>query len=186
LTARSRPGYPTGPYCAIITIVPDEQRPNDVLGALPRTRPHRRSDKRKPQGAAAAKPARAAKTTARAPKAGATPKASKTAPAKAKAKPVAKATTPRKPAPLRGASAKPKSKPERLRQPAQPAGTPARGPASARPPAREAAPATRRSGPPSGGEIFSTAVQAAAELAEIGLTASARALRNALSRLPRP
>ena len=31
-----------------------------------------------------------------------------------------------------------------------------------------------------------TAVQAAAELAEIGLMASARALRSALSRLPRP
>ncbi|MGI8505632.1 MAG: hypothetical protein ACR2MK_02300 [Solirubrobacteraceae bacterium] len=31
-----------------------------------------------------------------------------------------------------------------------------------------------------------TAVQAAAELAEIGLMASARALRGALSRLPRP
>jgi hypothetical protein len=31
-----------------------------------------------------------------------------------------------------------------------------------------------------------TAVQAAAELAEIGLKASARALRGALSRLPRP
>jgi hypothetical protein len=180
LTARSRPGYPTGPYCAIMTIVPDEQRPNDVLGALPRTRPHRRSDKRKPQGAAAATPARAAKTTA------AGPKAPKTAPAKVKAKSADKATTPRKPAPLRDASAKPKSKRERLRQPAQPAGTPAQGPASARPPARETAPATRRSGPPSGGEIFSTAVQAAAEIAEIGLTASARALRNALSRLPRP
>jgi len=31
-----------------------------------------------------------------------------------------------------------------------------------------------------------TAIQAAAELAEIGLMASARALRGALSRLPRP
>jgi hypothetical protein len=35
-------------------------------------------------------------------------------------------------------------------------------------------------------ELLTTAVQAAAELAEIGLTASARALRIALSRLPRP
>jgi hypothetical protein len=35
-------------------------------------------------------------------------------------------------------------------------------------------------------DILGTAVQAAAELAEIGLSVSARALRNALSRLPRP
>jgi hypothetical protein len=34
--------------------------------------------------------------------------------------------------------------------------------------------------------VLGTAVQAAAELAEIGLMASARALRGALSRLPRP
>jgi hypothetical protein len=159
-----------------MSAVPDEQRPHDVLGALPRTRPHRRSEKRKPQGASSAKPTPA--KPARAAKGTAVPK-----PPKAKAK----TTAARKAAPLRDASAKPKPKPQRqrLRQPAQPAGTPARGPASARPPAREVAPA-RRSGPPSGGEIVSTAVQAAAELAEIGLTAGARALRNALSRLPRP
>jgi hypothetical protein len=35
-------------------------------------------------------------------------------------------------------------------------------------------------------EILGTAVQATAELAEIGLALSARALRNAASRLPRP
>jgi hypothetical protein len=40
--------------------------------------------------------------------------------------------------------------------------------------------------PPKGSDIVSTAVQAAAELAEIGLSVSARALRNAVSRLPRP
>jgi hypothetical protein len=34
--------------------------------------------------------------------------------------------------------------------------------------------------------VLGTAVQAAAELAEIGLMASARALRGALARLPRP
>jgi hypothetical protein len=34
--------------------------------------------------------------------------------------------------------------------------------------------------------IVGTAVQAAAELAEIGLTLSGRALRNAFDRLPRP
>jgi hypothetical protein len=34
--------------------------------------------------------------------------------------------------------------------------------------------------------VIGTAVQAAAELAEIGLSMSARAIRRAVSRLPRP
>jgi hypothetical protein len=38
---------------------------------------------------------------------------------------------------------------------------------------------------PSGPDILDTAVQAAAELAEIGLTVSARAIRRAVARLPR-
>jgi hypothetical protein len=37
-----------------------------------------------------------------------------------------------------------------------------------------------------GAELVGTVVKAAAELAEIGLTIGARALRSALSRLPRP
>jgi hypothetical protein len=64
-------------------------------------------------------------------------------------------------------------RPERLRQPAQPPGVP---PTSDAP--RPEEPASRR--------LLGTAAQAAAELAEIGLTASARALRNAVARLPRP
>jgi hypothetical protein len=40
--------------------------------------------------------------------------------------------------------------------------------------------------PASGTDILGTAVQAAAELAEIGLSVSARAIRGAVSRLPRP
>ena len=39
---------------------------------------------------------------------------------------------------------------------------------------------------PDGTELVATAVKAAAELAEIGLTIGARALRIAISRLPRP
>ncbi|MBV9197872.1 MAG: hypothetical protein JO168_27360 [Solirubrobacterales bacterium] len=62
---------------------------------------------------------------------------------------------------------------ERLRQPPQPGGTP--------PPT-----GTRKPVPAGGAEILGTAVQAAAELAEIGLSLSARALRNALARLPKP
>jgi hypothetical protein len=169
--------------------VTDQERPNEVLGALPHTRPHRRSDKRKPV---------AAKATAAKPK----PTTVKSKPTAATSKPKAvkpKTAKPRIAQPKTSATAKPKTsapaktasianaKPAaRLRQPAQPAGTPPRGPSSARVPARPPTTPPRRAGPPTGGEILSTAVQAAAELAEIGLTASARALRNALSRLPRP
>jgi hypothetical protein len=72
-----------------------------------------------------------------------------------------------------------RSEPTRLRQPARPEGTPAAPRASE--PAR-----ARSFSSASGAEILGTAVQAAAELAEIGLSAGARALRNAVSRLPRP
>jgi hypothetical protein len=63
--------------------------------------------------------------------------------------------------------------PKRLRQPAQPAGAPP-------------SPRSRGSVPTTGADVIGTAVHAAAELAEIGLTAGARALRNAVGRLPRP
>src|SRR5437764_932832 len=68
-------------------------------------------------------------------------------------------------------NSRPRSEP--LRQPKQPAGTPPK-------------PAARRPAPPSGPQIVSTVVQAAAELVEIGLSAGARAVRDALGRLPRP
>jgi hypothetical protein len=44
----------------------------------------------------------------------------------------------------------------------------------------------RRTAPSSGPELVRDAVQAAGELAQIGLTVGARALRRAASRLPRP
>jgi hypothetical protein len=73
----------------------------------------------------------------------------------------------------------PRSEPKRLHQPVQPEGTPTA------PRANE--PARARSfSSASGAEILGTAVKAAAELAEIGLSSGARALRNAVSRLPRP
>ena len=64
-----------------------------------------------------------------------------------------------------------------FRSATSPAPTPAK-PTVAAPPA--VAPADAPHG------VLETAVQAAAELAEIGLHASARALRRAVSRLPRP
>jgi hypothetical protein len=90
-------------------------------------------------------------------------------PAVAALQPVA--TTP-KAAPRPTAAAKPKAASERK---AAPKPSPARDPA---PPA----PAPPRTSP----GALQTAVEAAAELTEIGLRASARALRVALSRLPKP
>ena len=125
------------------------ERPSEVLGSLPRTRPHRRSQKR---------PARPPHTEPAAAK----PSAAKTRAAKTgAAKP--RAGKPRAAGP----------QPARLRQPAQPAGSPP-------------GPRVRRPAPSNGSDVLGTAVQAAAELAEIGLTVGARAIRGAVARLPRP
>ncbi len=62
---------------------------------------------------------------------------------------------------------------KRLPQPPQPAGLPTASRGLTPP-------------PPTGTEIIEITVRAAAELAEIGFVASAQALRNAVSRLPRP
>lgn len=64
-------------------------------------------------------------------------------------------------------------RPQPLRQPAQPSGIPS-------------TPGPRRPVPSDHRHILGTAAQAAAELAEIGLSVGTRALRNAFSRLPRP
>jgi hypothetical protein len=151
--SRSSDGhFGVAPSCEAVS----EQRPSDVLGALPRRRPQRRSAKR-------AAPAKAADGN------GAKPTATKAAsrarkPAAAKPAPAAK--TPQ--APPRASA-----RPQRLPQPAQPAGVP---PTSQGRPADE----------PTGRHLLGTAAQAAAELAEIGLSVSARALRRVVDRLPRP
>ena len=60
-------------------------------------------------------------------------------------------------------------------------------PTAAAPPTVEPEqPAGRCHALPTGTELAGTAVRAAVELAEIGLTLTARALRIAISRLPRP
>jgi hypothetical protein len=144
-------------------MVMTEDRPSEVLGALPHTRPHRRSEKR-----AARPPGNGAVAAPEVPKAPEVPPAPEM-PEPAETPKAAKAVTAKPTPPRRRAAA---GKPS-LRQPAQPAGTPpVAGP-------RKPTPASRTA-------VLATAAQAAAELAEIGLTLSARVLRNAVSRLPRP
>ena len=70
-------------------------------------------------------------------------------------------------------------------KPTRTAAKPTRTAASPKPSASKAPPPAPVAADPSHG-VLETAVQAAAELAEIGLHASARALRGAVSRLPRP
>jgi hypothetical protein len=141
-----------------------DRPPSRVLGSLPQSRPHRRSEKR---GDRASEP---------------TPQATpKQSPAKRRAgatqRPVAKqqaATAKRRAAKQSPGTAKRSAQRSRpLRQPPQPHGTPA-------------AKVTVSERPAEGTHLVATAVQAVAELAEIGLSVSARALRGALSRLPRP
>ena len=120
--------------------------------------PHRRPHRRSDKRAA-----RPAKTEAKTEATAAAPKA-KTRTPKAKKASNGHAT---KPTPAT------RPAPKRLRQPAQPAGAPP-------------SPRSRGSVPNTGADVFGTAVHAAAELAEIGLTAGARALRNAVARLPKP
>lgn len=139
--------------------MPDRNSSSEVLSALPRRRPHRRSDKRAARhaaGGAVETASRAADTTPR-----------------AKPTPQAKPTPRAKPKPAATPTPATRRAPKRLSQPAQPAGTPP-------------SPATRGSVPTTGADVVGTAVHAAAELAEIGLSAGARALRNAVARLPRP
>ena len=71
---------------------------------------------------------------------------------------------------------------------AKPAATaaPPRTTASQIPPAGYATPHADDDGVPRGAELVTTAVQAAGELAQIGLAAGGRALKSALGRLPRP
>jgi hypothetical protein len=169
-----------------------EQHPPEVLSSLPRTRPHRRSDKRgaRQEGAAPATHEPGAPTTTgegdAAPVAHADEAEQRAASTAAAVEPAAATirqpcaphTIPAEPgaekAPPPSTAARPAAE-ERKRVPLRPDGQRVAAQKAAKPPAPEARP-----------DLFGTAVQAAAEIAEIGLSATARAIRSAISRLPRP
>ncbi|HWF50974.1 MAG TPA: hypothetical protein VG294_10075 [Solirubrobacteraceae bacterium] len=144
-----------------------DDRPSEVLGALPRTRPHRRSEKRAapaPTRAAPAPPARPPARSARP-----TEPTTSLRQAKSARRPAAVKSTPASP----GATKRATPAPSRVRQPAQPPGTPRA--TRSRPPI-----------PAAGADLISSAVNVTAELAEMGISAGARALRGVVARLPRP
>jgi len=136
----------------------------EVLTSLPRTRPVRRSAKR---GDRADVKAGTASTPSR--RAAATkPKAAKPAP-----KPRAAAVKAKRPA---TAAAKPKTS-ER----------PATAPRRKVPPAGYAAPTSHEhEGGAGTADLLSTTIQAAAELAQIGLTVGRQTLQSMIDRLPKP
>ena len=127
-----------------------------MLTSLPRSRPVRRSAKRG-ERAPAAEPAK---------------------------KPAA--TRAKQPA---SASAARAAKPAAPTGPAAPAAEPSRTPPRRKVPAAGyALPNTRADEPPAsaGAELISTAIQAAGELAQIGLTVGRQTLQSMLDRLPKP
>jgi hypothetical protein len=161
----------------------DNRNPG-VLGSLPRTRPHRRSDKRPAVAASAAVPEPVVSPVDVTPEP--TPDVAKTrgtATAKPRATGTAKrrATATASAKPRTSASAKPRAAAAPKATAKQADAKPAGETKSRKTPARQSPPPPA----PVPGAV-ETAVQAAAELAEIGLQASARALRRTLSRLPRP
>jgi hypothetical protein len=168
--------------------VPERQDPDrEVLTSLPRSRPVRRSAKRADRPAADG----AARASAK-PAAARRPRAAKAAPA----------TTAAKPAAAPRASATPAAAGPKRAAPKR-ASAPAAGAANATPtdrarprdtprrkvPAAGYAAPEGRAGEPSasaGAELVSTTIQAAGELAQIGLTVGRQTLRSMLDRLPKP
>lgn len=163
----------------------------DVLTSLPRTRPVRRSAKRggspaspdtesgrtaESEAANEAKPAAAGRSGG-SKSAGARPPVGTR---KAAGRKVDDKTTP-----TAGSAASGRSRPAAAGERSAVNGS---SPAPQRkvPPAGYAAPRPPAADPPGSGEILGTALQAAGELAQIGLTVSRQALRSALGRLPRP
>jgi hypothetical protein len=151
-----------------------------VMGNLPSTRPTRMARRRDGEPAANGT---AAETTASAPAARAPRATAKKARATAAAKKDERRAT---------ATAKPRAKADAPRADATRAK--AEGPRAVRSGSPSLAAAKERkrprrqppSSPPKGTELVTTAVQAAGELAQIGLTLGGQAIKRAVDRLPKP
>jgi hypothetical protein len=134
-----------------------------VLGSLPATRPTGlRAERSRDAGQRAAKPKPKAAGKSRAVKKTTTEPAPATPSA-----PAAEPTVPHRPRPVR-------------------AGAPALAESTERARSETHEPLEPGAAPPSGTELVTTAVQAAGELAQIGLKLSGRALKRAVERLPKP
>jgi hypothetical protein len=151
-----------------------------VLGNLSATRPSRLGGDRRassrPAAAATAKTATAAKPAA------AKPKASRAAVAEPAAKPAAaKASRPAATKPSK--TSRPKAVKPKVRTPE---GTAPKPPSA--PPAGWQTPDQdgQKGGRPGATEIVSTTVQAAGEIAQLGLTVGGQILKRAAGRIPRP
>jgi hypothetical protein len=84
------------------------------------------------------------------------------------------------------AKTKPKPKPRPARERVASTQRPTGVKPSAATDAASSTPSQRPAQPPEGIELVGTAIQAAGELAQLGLTLGTKALRGAVSRLPRP
>lgn len=146
-----------------------------VLGSLPATRPTRFGRERPKRDGGGT--ATAAKSTR--PKAATKPKAA-ARPTAGKAKPAPGASGTARPA-----TSKPRAAPEPHRPRPVRAGSPSLADSTER--ARTAEPPRESTtSPPRGTELVTTAIQAAGELAQIGLAVGGQVLRRAVDKLPRP
>jgi len=171
---------------------PRKSPQQEVLGSLPRTRPQRRSGRRAPAVAQAAETVEAVVSQADPAKAE-KPKVKKVKPASGKGKvpaATAKAAEAGKDKPKGKARAKTKAggpaAPHVARAAApEPSARPI-AEADSAPVAGYAIPDPASQPPPSGAALVTTAVQAAGELAQIGLNLGGSAVKSALRKLPRP
>ncbi len=148
----------------------DKSDEESVLGSLPATRPTRFGAERRKSGGGGTATATKAK-----PKTAAAKSATRAAAAKQKAA----ASEPKVKAKPRTASP-PSHKPRPVR-----AGAPSLAESTQRARTAEPPPESKTS-PPSGTELVTTAIQAAGELAQIGIAVGGQVLRRAVDRLPKP
>lgn len=145
---------------------PDNDRGADVMSSLPAKRPQRPSARRAKASTQAKRPASGTRTRRTSSKPAAA--------ARTRAQSAARGRSGAQATGDRPAAVRPSAATARAREP---------GP---KPTTGDQSTSSPPAGPPSGVELITTAVQAAGELAQIGLSLGVRTLRGAISRLPRP